>query len=111
MNKIKQILRNTEAIMDHLGIHDKQIAEHSERIAELERKLRDKAVPGKRRTMVLSRDAQEIADEEDMSLNELYKLLRLAGRVVLGGEPRTTQKQRVNGDLVRVLVLRKERNQ
>lgn len=107
MSKINQILKNTEAIMDHLGIHDKQIADHDARIKELEQRLREKAIPGCGRTMVLSSDAHEIADEENMTAHELYRMLRSAGLIVPGDEEHTTKTQRINGDLVRVLLLKR----
>ena len=109
----RQILENTRAIMAHLGIqeetilaHTKTLADHSERIAALESKLRELGRPFHGRTIVDSRDARRVADEAEMSIIELYRALRAAG-LIIPGEDHSSQVQRVDGEIRRVVVLRK----
>jgi len=109
----KQILANTQAIMKHLGIqeqqiadHAKQLTDHSGRIATLEAKLRELGRPFHGRTIVDSRDARRVAEEAEMSIIELYRALRAAG-LIIPGEDHSSQVQRVDGEIRRVVVLRK----
>lgn len=110
---IKQILKNTELIMDHLGIQREQIQEHKRilddhglRIDEIERHLAEHGFKSHLHVCVKPAEAKLIADKVDLSVNELYQILANAG-VIVPRNGRSTQTHRINGIPTRVVVLKR----
>ena len=120
---IKQILQNTRDIMDRLGLTEKRITNceaklqdqqnvlqrHADRIQAIETALRESAILKRGRPVVPATKAVEIAEDEGLSMHELYKLLS-AAEIIEPGAHRTTQTHRIEGKPIRVVVIKEVRS-
>lgn len=118
---IKQILQNTRDIMDRLGLTEKRISaceskltdhagillRHADRLNAIETALRENAVLKHGKPVVPATKAVEIAEDEGLSMHELYALLS-AAEIIEPGAHRTTQTHRIEGKPIRVVVIKKE---